>query len=326
MNYNHLTIEERGIIAFLHRNNFSIREIAKTIQRNPSTISRELKRNYHKITCEGAINKDYTPALAHKMYKSRIHKAHEVLFYNDIVFEIIEMRLKETWSPEQISGYYRQRFSEFPSFKSIYSWINKRLLVNGNKRYLRRKGTHGKWMKRTKFSGKTIEERNPLIECRDEFGHWEADSVMPKHGKHKDCFITLAERKTRKYLVKKVKNHSKEAAAEAITQLLSGYPSSAVKTITCDRGTEFADWRTIESSLNCLVYFANPGCPWQKGTNENSNGLLREFYPKKTSFCFVKQSKLDKNVELINNRPRKCNNWISSNEMFKNELSVALAR
>lgn len=326
MNYNHLTIEERGIISFLHRNDISIREIAKTINRNASTVSRELKRNYHKITGEGAINKDYTPALAQLMYKRRIRKAHDVLFYSNIVLHIIETRLKETWSPEQISGYYRQKFNEFPSTKTIYSWIDKKIIVNGNKKYLRRKGRFGKYVRKTKFSGKKIDERDPIIESREEFGHWEADSVMPKHGKHKDCFITLAERKTRKYKVRKVKNHSKEEASQAIIKMLSEYPSFAVKTITCDRGNEFADWETIESKLNCIIYFADPGCPWQKGTNENSNGLLREFYPKKTGFCFVKQTSLDKNVELINNRPRKCNNWVSPNEMFKNELSVALGR
>ena len=89
MNYNHLTIEERGIISFLHRNNVSTRKIAETIERNPSTVSRELKRNFHKITGEGAINKDYTPALAQLMYKRRIHKAHDVLFYSNIVLHII---------------------------------------------------------------------------------------------------------------------------------------------------------------------------------------------------------------------------------------------
>ncbi len=138
-----------------------------------------------------------------------------------------------------------------------------------------------------------------------EAGHWEADTVVSGQGKSKTCFATLAERKTRFYIAVKIPDRKADTMAAAIIQTLSAFPKELVKTITCDRGSEFAGWQTIEKALNCDVYFTDPYCAWQKGSNENSNGLLREFYPKGRNLSRVSPKTLLRNLALINARPRK---------------------
>ena len=153
-----------------------------------------------------------------------------------------------------------------------------------------------------------------------EFGHWEADTVVSGRGKSKVCFATLAERKTRYYIAIKMPNRTAETMAKAIIAALSEFPDGAVKSITCDRGTEFASWQTIEKELNCCVYFADPYCAWQKGTNENLNGLLREFYPKGRNLSRVSPATLKKNLALINARPKKVLGFQKPADLF--ELSL----
>jgi len=133
--------------------------------------------------------------------------------------------------------------------------------------------------------------------------------------------VTLAERKTRYYIAMKLPDKKAATVEDAIVKLLSQYPASLVKSITCDRGTEFANWANIENRLNCDVYFADPYCAWQKGTNENSNGLLREFYPKGRNLSRVAPATLKRNLALINARPRKVLNWASAFDLWELELN-----
>ena len=156
---------------------------------------------------------------------------------------------------------------------------------------------------------------------RLEFGHWEADTVVSGRGKSKACFATLAERKTRFYIAIKMPDKSANSMVKAIMEALGGLPDDAVKTITCDRGSEFANWQTIEEKLNCKVYFTDPYCAWQKGTNENLNGLLREFYPKGRNLSRVSPQTLKKNLALINARPKKVLGFKKPIDLF--ELSVS---
>ena len=136
--------------------------------------------------------------------------------------------------------------------------------------------------------------------------------------KSKYCFVTLAERKSRKYIAILVPDRTEKNVTPAIINALKDYPSEMVKTITFDRGKEFSGYEEIEKSLNCNVYFCDPYCAWQKGTNENSNGLLREFYPKGMDLSLVNIDELNFNLELINNRPRKCLGYFTPNEIIKN--------
>ena len=150
---------------------------------------------------------------------------------------------------------------------------------------------------------------------------WEADTVVSGQGKSRACFATLAERKTRFYIAVKMPDRRAETMENAIVSALSAFPSQLVKTITCDRGAEFANWRRIEERLHCEVYFADPYCAWQKGTNENLNGLLREFYPKGRNLSRVAPATLKRNLALINARPRKVLNFHSAQELWDIELN-----
>jgi IS30 family transposase len=166
-------------------------------------------------------------------------------------------------------------------------------------------------------TGKSIRKRDKSVYKRKEFGHWEADTVVSGRGKTSACFATLAERKTRFYIAIKIPDRKGCTLAKAVIAALSQLPKGAVKTITCDRGSEFANWREIESALDCQMYFADPYCAWQKGTNENLNGLLREFYPKGHNLSRVSPKTLEKNLALINARPKKILNFQKPQDLFE---------
>ena len=135
------------------------------------------------------------------------------------------------------------------------------------------------------------------------------------------CFVTLAERKSRLYIAKHIPDRKDETVTNAIIELLKEYPKDLVKTITCDRGKEFAGWKEIEDSLNCDIYFADPYCAWQKGTNENSNGLLREYYPKGMDLSKTNNIELKEKLDLLNNRPRKCIDYKTPNELINEYIA-----
>ena len=317
MSYIHLTIEERTSIAHLHKQGVSFRQIAITIGRNVSTIKRELDRNY---TPNKKGDNDYYPYSSQKRYEERKSEAHNIIQFPLEVIQIIEQRIKETWSPEQIAAYYKN--NGFPCYKTIYKWINEGIIINGNKSLLRRKGKGGWYETRGKQNrGKSIRKRDKRIYKRADYGHWELDTVVSGLGKSKSCFITLVERKSRFYKVIKSPNRHADVVARLIIDYLKQYPSELVKTITTDNGKEFAEWEQIEKELNCEVYFCDTFCAWQKGSNENSNGLLREFFPKGYNLSRYTQVYIDKKVNLINNRPRKCNNWISPSKLMSEAIS-----
>lgn len=317
MSYIHLTIEERTSIAHLHKQGVSLRQIAITIGRNVSTIKRELDRNY---TPNKKGDNDYYPYSSQKRYEERKSEAHNIIQFPLEVIQIIEQRIKETWSPEQIAAYYKN--NGFPCYKTIYKWINEGIIINGNKSLLRRNGKGGWYETRGKQNrGKSIRKRDKRIYKRADYGHWELDTVVSGLGKSKSCFITLVERKSRFYKVIKSPNRHADVVARLIIDYLKQYPSELVKTITTDNGKEFAEWEQIEKELNCEVYFCDTFCAWQKGLNENSNGLLREFFPKGYNLSRYTQVYIDKKVNLINNRPRKCNNWISPSKLMSEAIS-----
>lgn len=318
MNYTHLSIEERACLRKYYVEGKSYREIARLLGRNVSTISREIARNY---THRYDIN-TYYPHTAQKKYLLRRSFCHRGMFWNDEVFAYINEKLQLTWSPEQIAS--TPCHLKIPSFKTIYRWIYEKYLVKGNVNVLRRKGNTRKRLGTAgRFTtGKSIRKRDKSVYNRKEFGHWEADTVVSGRGKTKACFATIAERTTRYYIAVKIPNRNGETMANAIIKALSKLPKSAVKTITCDRGSEFADWRRIEKELNCDMYFADPYCAWQKGTNENLNGLLREFYPKGRDLSRVSEKTLEKNLALINARPKKVLDFKKPVDLFNFFLSM----
>lgn len=317
MNYTHLTIEERCCLQEYYKKGYSYRKIAKLIGRNVSTVSREIMRNKSFMNAKPA----YYPHTAQKKYLLRRSYCHRGMFQDPEKLEYIKEKLLETWSPEQIAS--TPCDLEMPSTRTIYRWIYEKY-IDVNLKVLRRKGkSRGVKETRGKFNlGKSIRKRDKSVYKRLEFGHWEADTVVSGRGKSKVCFATLAERKTRYYIAIKMPNRNADTMARAIVSALKELPSQAVKSITCDRGTEFANWKYIEEQLGCNVYFADPYCAWQKGTNENLNGLLREFYPKGRNLSRVSPQTLKKNLALINARPKKVLGFQKPSDLF--ELSVNL--
>ena len=311
MNYHHFTIEERCCLREYYIKGKSYREIARLLNRNVSSVSRELRRN-----CTHFYDKPrYYPHTAQRKSDLRNSYRHRGMFWSKEVLEYIDDKLAQTWSPEQISNTLCEL--KMPSFKTIYRWIDERYLSSTVKR-LRRKGkTRKRLGNGGRFTtGKSIRKRDKSVYKRLEFGHWEADTVVSGQGKTKYCFATLAERKTRYYIAIKIPNRNGETFAKAITNVLSKLPQGAVKTITCDRGSEFSEWRKIEQELHCNMYFADPYCAWQKGTNENLNGLLREFYPKGKNLEKVSEKTLKKNLALINARPKKVLHYQKPVDLF----------
>ena len=283
MNYRHLSIEERSCIRKYYVDGLSYREIARLIGRSVSTVSREIRRN-----CTHMHDiPTYYPHTAQKKYLLRRSYCHRGMFHSQEVIDYIEEKLRATWSPEQIACTPCEL--KMPSWRTIYRWIYEKYLVKGNLKVLRRKGkSHGVKETRGKYSkGKSIRKRDKSVYSRQEAGHWEADTVVSGQG----------------------------------VSALSAFPPQLVKTITCDRGTEFANWRRIEERLHCDVYFTDPYCAWQKGTNENLNGLLREFYPKGRNLSRVAPATLKRNLALINARPRKVLNFHSAQELWDFELN-----
>ena len=316
MNYTHLTIDERCCIRKFYNEGKSFREIAKLIDRNVSTISREINRNRTHMYDVPT----YYPYTAQRKYEYRRRFCHRGMFGKPELIEYIEEKLLLTWSPEQISN--TPCDMPMPTFKTIYRWLYDGYLLKGNLKVLRKKGaTRGQKETRGKLNkGKSIRKRSKMVYKREEVGHWEADTVVSGLGKSKACFATLAERKTRFYIAIWMPNRKAETMKAAIVKALKEYPKEMVKSITCDRGSEFANWEEIERELKCDVYFADPYCAWQKGTNENSNGLLREFYPKGRNLSRVSEKTLKKNLALINARPRKVLNYKTAAELFEKEL------
>ena len=317
MHYTHFTIEERCCLREYYKKGYSYRKIAKLLGRNVSSVSRELRRN-----CTHMYEiPSYYPHTAQKKSKLRRSYCHRGMYHSPELLAYIEDRLLATWSPEQIAS-SSAPFGKMPSWRTIYRWIYDKYLLNGNLKVLRRKGkSHGTKETRGKYNtGKTIRKRDKSVYKRKEAGHWEMDTVVSGQGKSKTCFATLAERKTRFYIAIKIPDRRAETMANAVISALSEYPKELVKTITCDRGAEFANWQTIERELKCQVYFADPYCAWQKGTNENCNGLLREFYPKGRNLSRVSPKTLKRNLALINARPRKVLNFISATEAWNLEL------
>ena len=317
MNYHHLTIEERSCIRKYYVEGLSYRKIAQLIGRSPSTVSREIRRN-----CTHMYDiPTYYPHTAHKKYLLRRSYCHRGMFQSPEVISYIEEKLLATWSPEQIAS--TPAPVPVPSWRTIYRWIYDRYLLKGNLKVLRRKGkSHGVKETRGKFNkGKSIRKRDKSVYSRKEAGHWEADTVVSGQGKSKVCFATLVERKTRYYIAVKMPDRKADNMAKTIIKTLSEFPPELVKTITCDRGTEFANWREIEKELGCEVYFADPYCAWQKGSNENCNGLLREFYPKGRNLSRVSPATLKRNLALINARPRKVLGFRSAADLWASELA-----
>ncbi len=321
MGYYHLNIHERTVISQLHTSGMSVRAIAKAIGRDPSTVSRELKRNSYRSGKNHQISR-YIPSTAQKSYEQRKALCGRKRICDSDVLSYVKEKIEKHWSPEQVRGRGSDTL-HIPSTSTIYRMIHERRLGPITMEKLRRKGNFKRPAEtRGKFNdgGRTIKKRDKSIYKRKEVGHWEGDTVVSGKEDHtpksKVCFVTLAERKARFFLAIKVPDRTAASVTPAIISALKKYPPELVKTITFDRGKEFSGYEEIETALNCKTYFCDPYCSWQKGTNENSNGLLREFYPKGMDLSEVSEEDLEKKIVLLNSRPRKCISYQTPSEVF----------
>lgn len=315
MKYQQLTEGKRYQISALISQGCSVIEMARILKVHRSTIYRELKRNIQQT--------HYEPKHAHEQALKRRRESLKFKIPEDTLL-YVELALSWRWSPEQISA-IGKRIRMPVSHEWIYRYIakNKRQggklykqLRQGHKRY--RKGVNSK--RSVIPMPRSIDERPSIVDRRERFGDWEVDTVMGKHGT--GALVTLAERKSRMYLVRKVEAKRAHDVRDAIIEMLTPY-AEHVHSITADNGTEFVEHRAIAEALNTHVYFAHPYSSWERGLNENFNGLLRQYIPKGTDLRMVTDEAVRMAERSLNLRPRKCLGFRQPESVFKEYLQAA---
>lgn len=299
MSYKQLIAGQRYQIEAYLREGFSYREIGKRLKVSHSTISREIRRNRIR-------ENHYLPEVAQaKTLKRRVQAAKSCLSKLTITF--VEFGLKQKWSPEQIAGVGRI-IGLSVSHAWIYGYVQRdklsggklfRHLRQGHRRY--RKGCRAKRVIIPNRVG--IEHRPAIVDKKRRFGDWEADTVLGKHGT--GAIVSLVERQSKLYLIRKVPAKSAADVSRAMIGMLWRYRRH-VHTITADNGSEFCDHELVADKLNTDIYFANPYSSWERGLNENFNGLLRQYIRKGTDLRTVTDKQVADVERALNARPRKC--------------------
>ncbi|MCA1765280.1 MAG: IS30 family transposase [Desulfobulbaceae bacterium] len=328
MSYSHLTEQERYVISHL-RSTFTIREIARRLNRHHSTISRELKRakSRHPYTVYWY---DWAQRLAReKACKPR----HLRRLSNSRLVKYVETKLRKQWSPEEISNRLKSDYPDDDSMRvspeTIYHWIYHEATGAGDLYHNLRRGhkkrrRQKRYGKGYRFAGrKCITQRPEVVNERQRFGDWEGDTIEGK--KSSGYIATVVERESRYLLATKLENKMAATLTARGTKSFRSIPRKMRKTLTVDNGSEFADFKEFERKTGLDIYFAKPYSPWQRGANENTNGLLRQYFPKGTDFKKVTEEDVIKAVKRLNNRPRKCLGYRTPCEIFWKEARGALA-
>lgn len=318
VHYSQITAEEREEIALKRAMKKSIRCIARELHRSPSTISREIRRNFCD-TCYKALN-------AQKESNNRKRNAHKRQWLKcpKLCRAVINMLVDDGFSPETIAGRLRRLYpldkSMWTNYESIYEWIRKchPSLAEYLYRAKRKPKKRGKKNKERIKNRVSIEERPDIINERKRFGDWEVDLVVS--GKCKAVFMVAVERRTRYYVVKKMRDAKALTMHKSLVKVLSNFE---VHSITYDNGLENALHEETNKALGCVSYFCKPYSSWEKGSVENRNGALRHYFPKSTNFSSVTQGRIDECVAKINNKPMKCLGWQTPREAL-HSMSVAL--
>ena len=307
--YRQLTEAERYTLSTLKRDKRSLRSIAKLLGRSPSTLSREVRRNA--TNDQRKPNPLYIPSKAQEQANGRRRRSRRVKHHAPEVYAEVEALLaEEQWSPEQIASQLPERLGVRLSHMTIYRHVRRdqrlggvmfRHLRQGGKR--RRKRTYGP-EKRGKLPNKPmIDTRSEAIEYRQEVGHWEGDTVMGSVGE-RCCLLTLVERATGFGVIIRLPHRTVRAVTRATIELIRS-SRLPFKTITWDNGTEFHGYRQIEQATGVQSFFAYPHHPWERGSNENFNGLARQYFRKGRSLARTRQSDCDQVAAKLNSRPRK---------------------
>ena len=318
--YTHFTLYERKYLEEFYKKGESLRKIAKALGRSPSSVSRELRRNWSKKA------KQYHHWHAYTNYVFRRKHCHRKnnLILNPEMYEFALEGLKKYWSPEIISGKWRQTHDSSFSFSSVYRAVRKGLFpgIKPTTHFRRRgKPYSGPKKSYSHFFEGTIHDRDKIIDERGRLGDYEGDTMYGSVGK--GYLITAVDRRSRQ-LVAAIANDRRAETTNAA--FISAFAKAEIKvkpiTLTLDNGTEFLAYKDLENDLKAKIFFTDPHAPWQRGSNENINGVLRYFFPRGTNFNNVSDEELQQVVSLINNRPRKCLGFLSPTECLKKVLHL----
>jgi transposase, IS30 family len=303
MTYRQLSPEERYMLAALRRQGYNQSQIARSLGRHRSTVCRELLRN--STRADGR----YRAFTAQERTNGRRSRSRRNLRFLAEDFALIDELLCRQWSPEQVSGHLRRTGQLSISHETIYRhvWRDKHeggtLHTHLRGARKRRRKRYGTYDSRGRLAGKRlICERPPEVEARQRVGHWEADTVVGASSK--DCVATLVERKTGLVLIGKLKDRTARALSHRATTLMRRH-AGRFDTVTADNGTEFHDYQRVERLTGAAFYFARPYHSWERGSNENANGLIRQYLPKGASMAGLTQHQCNAIARKLNTRPRK---------------------
>jgi IS30 family transposase len=300
--YSQITVAERYTLGLLRQLGYRPAVIAGVLGRHRSTIGRELRRNSRP---DGA----YRPAVAHGRARQRRARSRRNQRFTAADYALVRRYLEQQWSPEQVAGYLRRLERLRISHETIYRhiWADKR---RGGTLYTQLRGArkqrrkrYGRYDSRGRLAGKRpITERPAQVATRTELGHWEVDTVLGAGDRH--CVLSLVERATGYLVLGKLAARSTPEVTRQAIQLIPR-ERRPVHTVTADNGTEFHDYAAIEAATGTRFYFATPHHAWERGTNENTNGLLRQYLPKGQSMAHLTQPACERLAHRLNTRPRK---------------------
>ena len=316
MKYQQVTTEERYTLAALKKQGIPIAQIAEIMGRHRSTIYREIKRN---LSPRGWY---YRPFEADSMTRGRRRRSRRNRHYADKDFKLVRKLLRKKWSPEQIAGHIRRYnlMERSLSHETIYQYIW-RDKASGGKLWThlrqspkQRRKRYKSYDSRGRLANKRhISERPESVESRIEKGHWEIDTVHGRGSNH--CIVTLLERKTGYVMIGKLPNKTTASLNKKTIRLINREPHEFM-TITADNGTEFHQYQKIEKRCDIEFYFTTPYHSWERGSNENINGLIRQYLPKNKSMVDLTQQQCDRIADSLNDRPRKRYDYKTPREMY----------
>ena len=322
MSYYHFRPEQRNELSVLLRAGHTQVEAAKLLGKTASAVCQELKRN------PANTKKGYDAGLAKEntvLRRIEANQRFKKIENNTWLRNYIVRKIKKYWSPEQIAGRLKKKWpndkSRHIGKDSIYKFIytERKDLVKYLRcqkgKYRRRYGTRIREKKREEQKKKRIDKRPEIVEKRERLGDWEGDTII---GKERTIHIlTHVERKSGLLLADKLERGTAELTKIKTIERFNTIPENKKYTVTYDNGVTFSEYEMTEKKTGIDIFFANPYHSWERGTNENTNGLLRQFFPKKSSFAMITQRQIDEACDLINNRPRKRLGYLTPNEVFR---------
>jgi IS30 family transposase len=303
--YTQVTSEERFALSLLRRQGLGVRAIARVLTRAPSPVSREVRRNvWHED------RRSYLPGRAQSYTNHRRRRSRRNTRFTAADWAEVEARLRQDWSPEQIAGRLRRTGQLAISHETIYRHVWTDWRHGGTLRqHLRgarkqRRKRYGAYDSRGRVTGKRpLSERSVGAARRSRFGHWEGDTVLG-NTQHGACIVTVVERKSGFTAIGRLRRRAAPEVNVRLWRLLAAQPRP-VHSLTLDNGTEFHRYRALEARTAVACYFATPHHAWERGTNENTNGLIRQYLPKHTSMEHLTQRDCQRIADTLNRRPRK---------------------